>query len=158
MELIMGDRAVSQSLFLWWLIASCSTSLKKPTYSSLCRSIRVFLPSSFLKEIMMGWFHILFFNHYLIIHEFIYSFQIFSTSNPESNWACPTSMSNTVFSPDMLLPCGPLAIGRCHHLPSWPNHASVSYHWPLNFSYLPFIPLNAIFLEKTPGLGCSVIH
>lgn len=51
----------------------------------------------------------------------------FSVSSPESNLACTTSSSNRDFSPDMLLPCGPLATGRCHHLPSWAKHASVSY-------------------------------
>ena len=61
-------------------------------------------------------------------------------------WHVLQALQTKAFSPDMLLPCGPLATGRCHHLPSWAKHASVSYSLQ---------PLNVIFLEDSwSGLFC----
>lgn len=39
--------------------------------------IHIVLPFPFLKELMMGFIHVLSFNHYLMINKFIYSSQIF---------------------------------------------------------------------------------
>lgn len=119
--------------------------------------IHVFLPSSILEAILIGLIHVLFFNHYLIIHQFIDLPRFFSTSSPECDLAspfwCATSTSNSDFSPDMFLPQLTLSIGRCHHPPSWPNQISVSCKCPLNFSSLSSLTTHCHLFGKDSWSG-----